>query len=71
MLKLKIEIKRKDMYKKAKDLGFTHPQVVNCSQELDVLLNNYFDQAAWLKGGILINLKFCSLGYYKASQMKY
>ena len=46
MLKLKIEIKRKDMYKKAKDLGFTHPQVVNCSQELDVLLNNYFDQVA-------------------------
>ena len=46
ILKLKIEIKRKDMYKKAKDLGFTHPQVVNCSQELDVLLNNYFDLAA-------------------------
>lgn len=46
MLKLKIEIKRKDMYKKAQDLGFTHPQVVNCSQELDILLNNYFDQAA-------------------------
>ena len=46
MLKLKIEIKRKDMYKKAQDLGLTHPQVVNCSQELDILLNNYFDQAA-------------------------
>ena len=46
MLKLKIELKRKDMYKKAKYLGFTHPQVVNCSQELDVLLNYYFDQAA-------------------------
>ena len=46
MLKLKIELKRKDMYKKAKDLGFTHPEVVNCSQELDVLLNNYLDQAA-------------------------
>ncbi len=46
MLKLKIEIKRIEMYKKAKDLSFTHPQVVNCSQELDVLLNNYFDIAA-------------------------
>ena len=46
MLKLKIELKREDMYKKAKVLGFTHPEVVNCSQELDVLLNNYFDQAA-------------------------
>ena len=45
MLKLKIELKRKDMYKKAKYLGFTHRQVVNCSQELDVLLNNYFNQA--------------------------
>ena len=45
LLKLKIEIKRKEMYKKAKDLGFTHPQVVNCSQELDELLNKQFDQA--------------------------
>ena len=57
MLKLRIEIKRENMYKKAKDLGFTHPQVVNCSQELDVLLNNYFNQATKLKGGIFINLK--------------
>lgn len=45
ILKLKIEIKREDMYKKAKDLGFTHPQVINCSQELDELLNKYFDSA--------------------------
>lgn len=29
-LKLKIEFKRKAMYKKANNLGFTHPQVVNC-----------------------------------------
>ena len=43
ILKLKIEIKRIEMYKKAKDLGFTHPQVVNCSQELDVLLENLFE----------------------------
>ena len=42
-LKFKIELKRKDMYKKAKDLGFTHPQVVNCSQELDLLLNKYLN----------------------------
>lgn len=41
-LKFQIEIKRRIMYKKAKNLGFTHPQVVNCSQELDVLLNKYF-----------------------------
>lgn len=41
-----IEIKRKIMYKKAKDLGFTHPQVVHCSQELDALLNKYSAQAS-------------------------
>ncbi|MEQ6355347.1 aspartyl-phosphate phosphatase Spo0E family protein [Lysinibacillus sp. M3] len=40
-LKIKIEIKRKIMYRKAMDLGFTHPSVVDCSQELDVLLNKY------------------------------
>ncbi len=33
--------KRQDMYQKAKDLGFTHPAVVACSQELDRLLNRY------------------------------
>ncbi|MBD8034929.1 aspartyl-phosphate phosphatase Spo0E family protein [Solibacillus sp. Sa1YVA6] len=46
MLKLRIELKRKYMYKKAKNLGYTHPQVVNCSQELDELLNKYSDVAA-------------------------
>ena len=40
-LKHEIEIKRKFMYEKAIDLGFTHPQVVSCSQELDKLLNKY------------------------------
>ena len=45
-LKFEIEIKRRIMYKKAKDLGFTHPQVVNCSQELDALLNLYSAQAS-------------------------
>ena len=40
-LKHEIEIKRKAMYEKAKDLGFAHPQVVYCSQELDKLLNKY------------------------------
>ena len=43
-LKAEIEIKRKVMYKKAKDLGFTHPHVVHCSQELDDLLNKYSAQ---------------------------
>ncbi|WP_339195860.1 aspartyl-phosphate phosphatase Spo0E family protein [Solibacillus sp. FSL R5-0449] len=41
ILKIRIELKRKQMYKKAKDLGFTHPEVVNHSQELDKLLNKY------------------------------
>ncbi|MDM5248190.1 MULTISPECIES: aspartyl-phosphate phosphatase Spo0E family protein [unclassified Lysinibacillus] len=40
-LKMEIEVKRRIMYRKAMDLGFTHPSVVNCSQELDVLLNKY------------------------------
>lgn len=38
---LQIELKRKSMYKKANLLGFTHPDVVNFSQELDLLLNKY------------------------------
>lgn len=46
LLKIRIETKRKLMYKKAKDLGFTHPEVVNCSRELDELLNKYSDIAA-------------------------
>lgn len=46
VLKIVIEIKRKDMYRKAQELGFTHPEVVICSQELDELLNKYFKQAA-------------------------
>ena len=43
-LKVEIEFKRKAMYKKAKHLGFTHPRVVHCSQELDALLNKYSSQ---------------------------
>lgn len=41
ILKLRIETKRKHLYKKAYDLGLTHPEVINCSQELDQLLNKY------------------------------
>ena len=36
-----IGIKRQDMYRKANDLGLSHPTVVACSQELDRLLNKY------------------------------
>lgn len=46
VLKFVIEIKRKDMYRKAHELGFTHPEVINCSQQLDQLLNKYSKQAA-------------------------
>jgi len=41
ILKFVIEIKRKVMYTKAQRLGLTHPEVVKCSQKLDVLLNKY------------------------------
>ncbi|MCM3390072.1 MULTISPECIES: aspartyl-phosphate phosphatase Spo0E family protein [Bacillales] len=46
ILKLLIEMKRKDMYKKANNLGFTHPETVTCSQELDALLNIYSHKVA-------------------------
>ncbi|MGE7981867.1 aspartyl-phosphate phosphatase Spo0E family protein [Solibacillus sp. NPDC093137] len=46
ILKLKIELKRKHLYKRANDLGFTHPEVVNCSQELDEFLNKYSNIAS-------------------------
>lgn len=36
-----IKFKRNDMYAKAKDFGLSHPVVVACSQELDILLNRY------------------------------
>ncbi len=36
-----IKYKKKLMYVKAKEFGFTHPSVVSCSQELDSLLNKY------------------------------
>ena len=36
-----INLKKKDMYKKAKQLGYTHTLVVESSQELDTLLNHY------------------------------
>ncbi|MCM3758308.1 aspartyl-phosphate phosphatase Spo0E family protein [Sporosarcina aquimarina] len=39
LLLLRIKVKRKVMYKKAEHLGFTHPSVVECSHELDILLN--------------------------------
>lgn len=45
-LLIQIGIKRKVMYRKAKMLGFTHPLVVACSQELDQLLNRYQGKAS-------------------------
>lgn len=38
-LLLRIKMKRIGMYKKAQQFGFTHPKVVESSQELDILLN--------------------------------
>ncbi|WP_391115929.1 Spo0E family sporulation regulatory protein-aspartic acid phosphatase [Psychrobacillus sp. L3] len=40
-LLIQIGIKRKDMYRMAKNLGYTHRLVVSISQELDHLLNQY------------------------------
>jgi len=37
----KIILKKKIMYYRAKHLGITHSSVIACSQELDVLLNQY------------------------------
>ena len=37
----RIKLKQRDMYTKAENLGFTHPSVIRCSQELDTLLNRY------------------------------
>ena len=45
-LLVQIGIKRKIMYRKAKTFGFTHPLVVECSQELDVLINKYHEKVA-------------------------
>ncbi len=45
-LLLQIGIKRKIMYRRAKIFGFTHPLVVECSQELDVLINKYQEKVA-------------------------
>ena len=41
VLLAQIGIKRKIMYRKAKTFEFTHPIVVECSQELDFLINKY------------------------------
>ncbi|MFJ7734933.1 Spo0E family sporulation regulatory protein-aspartic acid phosphatase [Lysinibacillus sp. NPDC097287] len=46
ILKLVIEYKRQVMYRKAKNLGYSHPKVINCSQELDALLNMYLKQVS-------------------------
>ena len=46
ILKLRIETKRKHLYKRANNLGLTHPEVVSCSKELDKLLNKYYDIVA-------------------------
>jgi stage 0 sporulation regulatory protein len=40
-LSIRIGIKRKVMYRRAKHFGYTHPFVVSCSQELDELINRY------------------------------
>jgi len=41
LLLVKIIMRKRKMYRKAKTLGYTHPSVIKCSQELDYLLNKY------------------------------
>ncbi|MFC0229729.1 Spo0E family sporulation regulatory protein-aspartic acid phosphatase [Bhargavaea ullalensis] len=41
ILRNRIRFVRRKMYRKAKILGFTHPETVACSQTLDGLLNRY------------------------------
>lgn len=41
LLSLQIYIKRSMMIKKAQDQGFTHPETIAYSQQLDTLLNRY------------------------------
>ena len=36
-----IILKKKVMYHRAKHFGYTHSSVISCSQELDMLLNQY------------------------------
>ena len=48
-----INSKKQEMYKKAKNFGMTHPLVVACSQELDLLLNQYqgfhqYEHVGWI-----------------------
>ncbi len=38
-----IQVKKREMYIKAKYYGMTDPRVVTCSQDLDMLLNQYQD----------------------------
>nr|WP_268978337.1 aspartyl-phosphate phosphatase Spo0E family protein [Heyndrickxia ginsengihumi] len=40
----KIQKKREEMMQMGLELGFTHEKTVDCSQELDRLLNLYYDQ---------------------------
>lgn len=44
MFALKIELKRKQMIHCAKEYGFTASETVQCSQELDALLNKQWEQ---------------------------
>lgn len=38
-----IILKKKVMYHRAKHFGYTHSSVISCSQELDMLLNQYHE----------------------------
>lgn len=52
ILLLQIGIKRKVMYRRAKIFGYTHPLVVSCSQELDVLIDRYLENYSTQDSGL-------------------
>ncbi|MFC5711714.1 Spo0E family sporulation regulatory protein-aspartic acid phosphatase [Thalassorhabdus alkalitolerans] len=41
VLNRQIKSKKKEMYHKAKQFGINDPKTIQCSQELDLLLNQY------------------------------
>ena len=44
-----IILKKKVMYHRAKHFGYTHSSVISCSQELDILLNQYHEAQGSLR----------------------
>ncbi|MFD1736137.1 Spo0E family sporulation regulatory protein-aspartic acid phosphatase [Bacillus salitolerans] len=44
-----IEKKRQEMHQAASTFGFTHIKTIHCSQELDLLINNFLNLSQYQK----------------------